>query len=189
MARTKSAYREKLVDNSFEEIEEARIPPRNPPPEPEPPSDFPPQAAQPAINGAATQAAEPGLAEAMAQLRAANEFQQQQARQAQAIHGLQQPTATREQKLDHWKKLGMSAKEEQFLKDNPHMVDISQITNLAAHLAMQQGHQRDTDGYFEAVTEHFNRLLQEQGQQQSASPDTTPEFFRPKAPPRPQRCR
>ncbi len=74
MARTKSAYREKLVDNSFEEIEEARIPPRNPPPEPEPPSDFPPQAAQPAINGAATQAAEPGLAEAMAQLRAANEF-------------------------------------------------------------------------------------------------------------------
>ncbi len=174
----KSAYREKNVNKSPQVVEEAAREPETAQ------SDIPQttvnvEETKPNTDKAAD--AEDSLLQQMQELRRANEFQFQQAQKFQAVQGLQQPTTTREQKLAYWKTLGISEKEEQFLKDNPEMIDLSPLANIAANQAMAAGHQRDTDDYFQATKEIFARLIEQQQQQAAPQAATeTPAFFTPR---------
>ncbi len=173
MARTKSWYREKTVDKSAERHEETPVP-RDLPPEAEPqldPSTFSARAEKPAMNGAAQTSAEPGLADAMEQLRRANEVAQQQ--QAQIAQPL---PPTREGRLDHLRKSGaMTEREERFLLEDPTLIDNLQITNAAAMAALASGFERDSPEYFAATKENYQRLMRRQI-------SDTPEVFKPKPP-------
>jgi hypothetical protein len=97
---------------------------------------------------------------------------------------------TREQLLDQWRRGGVSDANLKFLADNPELIDGWQLTYHAANEATQRGHEPDSDAHREATKEIFHRYLAE-AEKQAAQAQTptepamtsTPEFFRPKAPP------
>ena len=76
----------------------------------------------------------------LADLRKSEELQRQHATQMMAARA--QPP-TREQKLAMWKQQGMSPADEQFLAENPQMIDLHDLTAVAAGEAAEQGHERD----------------------------------------------
>jgi hypothetical protein len=104
----------------------------------------------------------------------------QRQRQAQIA---QQLPLTREQKLDLWKRQGLSDAELQFLAEHPAMIDYPQLTGHAASEAMQQGHQRDSKPFMEAMAVAFDNHLKHQQQQANPAEQPTPAFFEPPPPP------
>ena len=114
----------------------------------------------------------------LADLRKSEELQRQHATQMMAARA--QPP-TREQKLAMWKQQGMSPADEQFLAENRQMIDLHDLTAVAAGEAAEQGHERDSNAHRRATKENFNRHLAHlQAQQaQAAASDPAPAFFAP----------
>jgi hypothetical protein len=120
-------------------------------------------------------------------LRQSEQLQRQQAEHTARLQQQQfQQPATREQKLDAWKNLGMPADEAKFLEDHPIMIDCAALTAVSAREAEAAGHARGSAEFLNAVKSNFDRHLADvQSQQQieqPAMPQDTPAFFRP-APP------
>jgi hypothetical protein len=184
--RTKSAYREAKSENIPSPAEAVVAPTPEAvvavavQPEPQPVSqpDETALALQRQIDALArSEALQRQQAEHMARL------QQQQ---------LQQP-ATREQKLDAWKNLGMPADESKFLEDHPVMIDCAALTAVSAREAEAQGHARGSVEFLNAVKSNFDRHLADvQAQQQQPTESVmqeTPKFFAPPAAPKPAQPR
>lgn len=112
------------------------------------------------------------------QIEAIHEAEALQRQQAGQMMAAQRPL-TREQKLDFWRQQGLTDEETKFLQANPEMIDNSAVTNHAAALALQEGHERDSESYFAAVKNNFDEHMQ---QMQAQAAATAPEFWRPPAP-------
>ena len=106
--------------------------------------------------------------------------------QRQAMMTPQQPMS-RGQLLQAWKRGGMSEAEERFLAEHPAMIDHHQLTAVAAHQAVQQGHERGTDAHRQATKEIFDQHLAraQAAANPAPAPQPTPEFFKPPPPPAP----
>jgi hypothetical protein len=94
---------------------------------------------------------------------------------------------TREQKLAMWKQQGMTEDDAQFLSENPQMVDLHDVTRIAADEAAQH-HARGTPQHRERTKTLFDEHLahlQAQQAQAAASAQPTPAFFRPPPAPAP----
>ena len=133
----------------------------------------------------------PEVTAAIEKMVAADESAQALKRQIEAQHQaeLLRRLAARDprllspdERLSLWKANGLSDRETDFLRENPEMADVPALLNHAAALALRE-HERDSDGYFDAVRANFEDGMR---QLQSQAAATAPEFFRPE-PPRPPR--
>jgi hypothetical protein len=123
------------------------------------------------------------LQQQLEELKKSEEMQ----RQRQAQIPLQQQPMTREQKLELWKRQGLTEAEMNFLRQNPQMIDYPQLTSQAAAEAMQQGHQRESQAFQEAMKMNFdNHLDRMRAQATPAATETTPAFFQAPPPPPPR---
>ena len=85
-----------------------------------------------------------------------------------------------EEKIALWRSQGLSNKEAEWLNNHPEAVQFPQVTNIATSEALQAGHERDSDGYFKAIEQGFDRHMKQLRAQAAAQP--TPEFFQPPEP-------
>jgi hypothetical protein len=129
--------------------------------------------------GAADEAAE-ALRYQLNHLRASEQLQREHA--AQMIAARAQPP-TREQKLEMWRRRGLTEEDGRFLSENPEMIDRDDLTHAASAQAEQQGHERDSDAHRAATLEAFRRLQGQQAQAQPAAADPAG-FFEPPEPSR-----
>lgn len=188
--RTKSAYREKSNEIPAPNIPAIKI-------DGEQPEATVGMAAHiPAEDGAvdiavasAEQAATDADAAKLAlvrQIEALKQSEQLQRQRHAAMAHAQRPT--HDQLLQHWRaNNNMSEADENFLRENPAMIDNSQLAALAATEAAQQGHARDTDAHRQATKAIFDQRLahlQAQARANSA-PQEPPKFFKPAPPPAP----
>ena len=123
-------------------------------------------------------------------LRQSEELNRRAAAQAAQ---LQQRPPTREEKLGYWRSQGMPEDQVEFLKENPAMIDFSELAAFAANEALQAGHERGSRGHMQAMKETFDKHLAHlQAQAQQTEPTAmqeTPRFFQPPPPkPAPERA-
>jgi hypothetical protein len=114
------------------------------------------------------------------ELRKSEEIQRQ--RHAAMAHAQAHPP-TREQKLELWRSQGMSDTEAEFLRANPELIDMPELTAFAANEAARQGHGRGTEAHMNATREIFRQHLAHL--QTQAAPAPEPAFFAPSLPPEP----
>jgi|1186.fasta_scaffold47613_2 hypothetical protein len=98
----------------------------------------------------------------------------------------------REERIALWRQRGMTPQQADWLRENPRMIDRSDLTGMATGLADRDGYQPDDPLYFEVVKKHFNGLSEYEEQQhqlaaqRKPAQQSTPAFFEP-APSRPER--
>jgi hypothetical protein len=111
---------------------------------------------------------------------------QSEALQRQRVAQMMQPRPmSREEKLSSWRAAGAEEADLQFLEQNPRMVDLDDLTRVAAAQAAEQGHERGTPEHREVTKALFDHhLAQAQQAQPAASPAATPAFFQPPEPTR-----
>jgi hypothetical protein len=96
---------------------------------------------------------------------------------------------TREDKLGLWRQQGIPENEYNFLVANPELIDNPAATAYCAREAEAQGHQRGSDEFLHATKQIFDKYqaeLQAQAQQTEQPMQETPKFFQP-PPPKPMR--
>jgi hypothetical protein len=82
-----------------------------------------------------------------------------------------QPTLPegREDRIALWKRHGMTDRQAEFLRENPAMIDRSDLTGIATSLAHQQGYKSDSPEFLEITKTHFNGLRMQEEQAQLRS--------------------
>ena len=117
--------------------------------------------------------------------RQIDELKKSEDMQRQQAELLQQPQPpTREQKLQLWKRSGLSVEEAHFLQQNPDMIDHPQLTGFAVIQAQQGGHKRGEPSHFDAVKKIFDANFERlQAEENNPVMQPTPKFFQPKPPP------
>jgi hypothetical protein len=181
----KSAYREKAAEKippePVENIPEIKVDGEPaPPPALEAPTPVEPDAAIEAAEVALeADAAKSALQRQVEALKRGEELQRQQAEavaRAQAFHAL-----SPEEKVEAWKRNGLTDREGEWLKAHPEAIEFPALANFASAEALQAGHKRDSDQYFQHVEERFQHHMQQLKAQAAAQ---TPEFFKPPEPKR-----
>src|SRR5262249_25692779 len=103
---------------------------------------------------------------------------------------LQTPEGQRELRIQNFKANGLSAGEEQMLRENPVMVDRPDVLHFAHNAAMQAGIERGSPEFLSAMKAVFEEAMKPQAPEPTvpaAEPEqATPAFFAPPAPPPPE---
>jgi hypothetical protein len=119
-------------------------------------------------------------------MKRAEQVQRQQHLEYQRVALNGQPLS-RDEKLEQWRQQGLTAREALFLREHPTMIDHPEVASFAANAALAAGLERDTDRYWQAVTENFDKAMSHLKAQAEAR-EPTPDFFRaPEVKPKPVR--